>query len=579
MKVFSRKNALLLAALLIALAAACAFALSRAQTAVMLEETAFAPDGERDTMTVSLEATEDLRTIKGEMRLTAANRTGGDLSEIVLRAYANAIQPGSVTLSDATVNGERAPVSADSDDPSVWRIETPWRAGETAEVCWRVSLIVPRGEGEIGRTDDSALLIGALPTPAMWENGAWRTDGYDELAGTSYGQAMDVRLTLTVPNGVQAAFGGAWVGERDNGDGTRTLTMQLSGAREISFALRAKGAMRQTTVNGVLVTALAQNARTASRLLDIAADALEDIGQLGLAYPFPSLTVAQAKTARADGAVGSALIAVDADAKTDALLSRVTRLCARQIFGVQVENDPWNAPWLSETPASCVELLAYRQREGEAAYEKRFYGEIEIATRLTRPRGVTIGASTERFGGDGEMTQVLRDAGAANLMGIEQAVGQEAFIRDAAEAGVDGVLIVDYPFDEVPEFYEAVKKAGMDPIFLLAPTSSDERVEQVCRLATGYLYYVSLKGTTGAGNRLDIASVRQNVARIERYAKCPVAVGFGISNGETAREIASICSGVIIGSALIREMDKTPDDAVGAAGRWLAGIRSALDAA
>ena len=113
----------------------------------------------------------------------------------------------------------------------------------------------------------------------------------------------------------------------------------------------------------------------------------------------------------------------------DELLAQMTRLCARQIFGVQVENDPWNAPWLSETPASCVELMAYRRREGEAAYEKRFYGEIEIATRLTRPRGVTIGASTEHFGGDGEMTQVLRDAGAANLMGIEQAVGQEAFIR------------------------------------------------------------------------------------------------------------------------------------------------------
>ena len=415
MKVFSRKNALLLAALLIALAAGCAFALSREPKAVMMNEPALAPSAERDAMTVSLEATEDLRTIKGEMRLTATNRTGGDLSEIVLRAYANAIQPGSVTLSDAKVNGERVPVSADSDDPSVWRIETPWRAGETAEVCWRVSLIVPRGEGEIGRTDDSALLIGALPTPAMWENGAWRTDGYDELAGTSYGQAMDVRLTLTVPNGVQAAFGGAWVGERDNGDGTRTLTMQLSGAREISFA---------------------------SRLLDIAADVLEDIGQLGLAYPFPSLTVAQAKTARADGAVGSALIAVDADAKTDALLSRVTRLCARQIFGVQVENDPWNAPWLSETPASCVELLAYRWREGEAVYEKRFYGEIEIATRLTRPRGVTIGASTERFGGDVEMTQVLRDAGAAGLMGIEQAVGQAAFLsalQRYAEQNAGGV--------------------------------------------------------------------------------------------------------------------------------------------
>lgn len=428
MKHFSRKNALLLTALLILLAAGCAFALSREPKAVMMNEPALAPSAERDFMSVSAKVTEDLRTVKGDMYLTATNRTGGDLSEIVLRAYPNAIQQGSMTLSGATVNGESAAIGMDSGDPSVWRIQTPWRAGETLEISWHVSLIVPRGESVIGRTDDSALLIGALPMPAMWENGAWRTDEYDELAETSYGQAADIQLALTVPKGVLAAFGGAWVGKTDNGDGTRTLTMQLSGAREISFALRTDGAMRQTTVDGVLVTALAQNARTASRLLDIAADALEDIGQLGLAYPFPSLTVAQAKTARADGAVGSALIAVDADAKTDALLSRVTRLCARQIFGVQVENDPWNAPWLSETPASCVELLAYRQREGEAAYEKRFYGEIEIATRLTRPRGVTIGASTERFGGDGEMTQVLRDAGAAGLMGIEQAVGQAAFL-------------------------------------------------------------------------------------------------------------------------------------------------------
>ena len=428
MKLFTRKNALLLTAVILLLAAACAFALSREQKTLFVSEPALAPSDERNFMSVSVEATGDLRTVKGSMCLTATNRTGEDLSEIVLRAYPNAIQQGSVTLYGATVNGESVPVGMDSGDPSVWRIQTPWRAGETLEIRWQAALIVPRGEGEIGRTDESALLIGALPTPAMWENGAWRTDGYDELAGTSYGQAMDVRMTLTVPNGVQAAFGGAWVGERDNGDGTRTLTMQLSGAREISFALRAKGTMRQTTVDGVLVTALAQNARTASRLLDLAADALEDIGQLGLVYPFPSLTVAQAKTARADGAIGSALIAFDADTKTDVLLSRVTRLCARQIFGVQVENDPWNAPWLSETPASCVELLAYRQREGEAAYEKRFYGEIEIATRLTRPHGVVIGASTEHFGGDGEMTQVLRDAGAAGLMGIEQAVGQAAFL-------------------------------------------------------------------------------------------------------------------------------------------------------
>mgnify|MGYP000190467001 CR=1 FL=1 len=148
MKLFTRKNALLLTAVIILLAAACAFALSREQKPLFVSEPALAPSDERDFMSVSAKVTEDLRTIKGEMRLTATNRTGGDLSEIVLRAYANAIQPGSVTLSDAKVNGERVPVSADSDDPSVWRIETPWRAGETAEVCWRECGIEPRGEEE-----------------------------------------------------------------------------------------------------------------------------------------------------------------------------------------------------------------------------------------------------------------------------------------------------------------------------------------------------------------------------------------------------------------------------------------------
>lgn len=167
------------------------------------------------------------------------------------------------------------------------------------------------------------------------------------------------------------------------------------------------------------------------------------------------------------------------------------------------------------------------------------------------------------------------------LMGYANPVefkGQQAFIDAAKEAGADGILVVDYPFDEVPEFYEDVKQAGMDPIFLLAPTSAESRVEQVCELATGYLYYVSLKGTTGAGT-LDVESVRENVARIEKYAKSPVLVGFGISNGESARQIAKTCDGVIIGSALIKHVTANKERAVEAAGEWIAGIRAALDEA
>lgn len=166
MKLFTRKNALLLTAVIILLAAACAFALSREQKPLFVSEPALAPSDERDFMSVSVEATGDLRTVKGSMCLTATNRTGEDLSEIVLRAYPNAIQQGSVTLYGATVNGESVPVGMDSGDPSVWRIQTPWRAGETLEISWQAALIVPRGESVIGRTDESALLIGALPLPA-----------------------------------------------------------------------------------------------------------------------------------------------------------------------------------------------------------------------------------------------------------------------------------------------------------------------------------------------------------------------------------------------------------------------------
>ena len=277
MKLFTRKNALLLTAVIILLAAACAFALSREQKALFVSEPALAPSDERDFMSVSVEATGDLRTVKGSMCLTATNRTGEDLSEIVLRAYPNAIQQGSVTLYGAAVDGESVPVGMDSGDPSVWRSQTPWRAGETLEISWQAALIVPRGESAIGRTDESALLIGALPLPAVWENGAWRTDEYDELAETSYGQAVDIQMALTVPKTVLAAFGGAWIDEQDNGDGTKTLAMQLSGAREIAFAMRAEGEIRQTRAGDVLITALAENARTASRLREAAADALEAI--------------------------------------------------------------------------------------------------------------------------------------------------------------------------------------------------------------------------------------------------------------------------------------------------------------
>lgn len=426
---FSRRNARILAVMLIMLGIASAYWLSRGQKTMTVKLPAMQQSAERDSLSVTAQATDDMRTLKGDMYLTTTNRTGEDWTELVFRLYANGIREGSMVVSGVTIDGNAVSFATDADDSSVLRVQHALKSGDMADISLHFALTIPRGESEIARTDDSALLIGALPMPAMWENGAWRTDAYDALAETSYAQPVDIQMALTVPEKVKAAFGGAWTDEQRNGDGTKTLTMQLEGARDISLAMRTEGSMRQAMSGDILVTALAENSRTAARLLEAACKALEVVEGIGLAYPFPSLTVVQAQTGHEDGVIGSALLAVDGTKKGDALLRQLTRLCARQIFGVQVENDPWNAPWLSQTLASCVELLTYRDREGSTAYEKRFYGEVEIAQRLTRPHGVTVGASTEHFGNDSEMTQVLRDQGAASLMGIDTAVGGEAFIR------------------------------------------------------------------------------------------------------------------------------------------------------
>ncbi len=156
--------------------------------------------------------------------------------------------------------------------------------------------------------------------------------------------------------------------------------------------------------------------------------------------------------------------------------------------------------------------------------------------------------------------------------------GQNAFVRDASAAGVDGVLIVDYPPEECEDFAATLKSHGMDLIFLLAPTSTDERMQQVARVASGYVYYVSLKGVTGAGN-LDTAAVEAMLPRIRSHVSVPVGVGFGIRDAETARAVGRVADAVVIGSKLIQLIEDQPFEKVPAVViDFLRGIRKALDA-
>lgn len=158
-----------------------------------------------------------------------------------------------------------------------------------------------------------------------------------------------------------------------------------------------------------------------------------------------------------------------------------------------------------------------------------------------------------------------------------EAMGRPAFVAAASDAGVDGLIVVDYPPEECADFVADVRAHGMDMIFLLAPTSTAARIDHVVKLASGYLYYVSLRGVTGAGH-LDLDDVLARLDDIRRKTSLPVGVGFGIRDGATARSICTIADAAIIGSRIIQEMEAAPDEAIGRVEHFLADVRKAMDA-
>ena len=184
-------------------------------------------------------------------------------------------------------------------------------------------------------------------------------------------------------------------------------------------------------------------------------------------------------------------------------------------------------------------------------------------------------AFVQEFRASDQLTPVVL-MGYANPI---EALGAERFVREAEQAGVDGVLVVDYPPEECEAFAGLVRSHGMDLIFLLAPTSNDERIGRVASLASGYIYYVSLKGVTGAGN-LDLTEVADKIAQIRRHTSLPVGVGFGIRDAATARAVAQFADAVVIGSAIIQQMEAAPaGEQVRQAAGFVRGIRRAMDVA
>ena len=158
-----------------------------------------------------------------------------------------------------------------------------------------------------------------------------------------------------------------------------------------------------------------------------------------------------------------------------------------------------------------------------------------------------------------------------------EVIGYERFVSTAHECGVDGVLLVDLPPEEAEDLKVVLKKFDMDQIFLLAPTSTDQRIQHVVNQASGFIYYVSLKGVTGAAT-LDVNEVAQRIEKIKSTTEVPVGVGFGISDAASAKAIGSVADAVIVGSAFVKPFAQTtPEQAVEQAVNKVKELRAALD--
>ncbi len=154
-------------------------------------------------------------------------------------------------------------------------------------------------------------------------------------------------------------------------------------------------------------------------------------------------------------------------------------------------------------------------------------------------------------------------------------MGYAAFAEAAAAAGVDGVLTVDSPIETIAPLHAELKRHGLDAIFLVAPTTSEQRMAEIGKLASGFVYYVSLKGVTGSA-RLDTDAVAEKIAVLRRHIRTPIGVGFGISDADSAKKIGAVADAVIVGSRIVGEIESHAGSEVEAVGTLVQSLKAAL---
>lgn len=203
------------------------------------------------------------------------------------------------------------------------------------------------------------------------------------------------------------------------------------------------------------------------------------------------------------------------------------------------------------------------------------------AIQRSSERAIKLGVGLRNVLGYVAEFRKTNDTTPVVLMGYANPIehmGYGAFAEAARAGGVDGVLVVDYPPEEGGDLFKYLGEQQLDPIFLLAPTSSDARIAAVGKLARGYVYYVSLKGVTGAAN-IDLTEVAAKLPQIKASTQLPIGVGFGIRDAATAKAVAGIADAVVIGSRIIQEIESSnASNVLDNVSKLLSGIRTAMDA-
>ncbi|MBR1709306.1 MAG: hypothetical protein IJ719_10820 [Clostridia bacterium] len=354
-----------------------------------------------------------LRHFTGNMKVIWINFYEEDLNQIVFSVYGNEADPGAVRIVSATVNGMPQFPHFD-EDATVLRFATPFRQGESLVIEMQI-------EGSLNLTENEGQMMAILPVPEVHSEGAWKKGVGSGIVEPLVAEAFESRVSICVPAGIGVLAGGQLTEFQPLAEGTR-FTFEQAIARDLSIYAQ-KGTMVQSRADRVMV--LTEKRARANELLRAYAEAKKRM-QLAGFEPVDGLSIGECS--ERGGLALSGLILCE-NVKGENLVRQMIQLLSRQVFGVQVGNDMERTPWLSYTLAAYVELDSTRGQMTEAQFEARHREEIEISTRLTRPRGVCIGAEASMFYDRTELLQVLCEAGGEMMLGLDEAVGREMMCR------------------------------------------------------------------------------------------------------------------------------------------------------